>query len=424
MKGHDHMRMKELTNEEFRQFSDSFYLSSIYQTPEYAFVMNGQNNTSMLIGYLDGNTIVGATMIYIRKVNGFKYAYAPRGFLLDYNDETLVYNFTKDIKKFLSGKGVMAIKLCPLIPKCIYDPKNKTKDNNLNYDHIFQILKQNKYFHMGYNNYFEALKPRFVASIDMSNPYYMIFNNFKKEVRTKIRSAADKGIHVYKGTEQNLEYIYLQTKENYPRNFQYFKDCYEAFGRNNMIDYYYTKLNTEQYLKRTKRKYEALETKTNEINRKISESNTKNHEKLLGQKMKLDLEFSNIKSQLIEATNLLGIYPDGVVTATMMVARHQDEITVLIDGYDKNFKSFNSKHLLIWKLVERYSKMGYRKFNLGGITSINVGKNPYSGLNNFKLGFNPKVYEYMGDLELKTNEIKYFTYQNTVPIRRILGGKK
>ena len=418
------MRIKELTNEEFRNFTNTFYLASIFQTPEYGFVMNGQNSTSRLIGYLDGNTIIGASLIYVKKVNGFKYAYAPRGFLIDYSDEELIVNFTKDLRKYLSSKGIMAIKINPMIIKNIYDVKNNIKDSNTNYNRIFQILKQNKYFHMGYNNYFEALKPRFVAVVDMSIPYYMIFNNFKKEVRTKIRSASEKGIKVYRGSEHNLEYLYLQTKENYPRDFNYLKDCYQAFSRNNMIDYYYTKLDTEIYLKRTKKKYEELEIKTQQIDSLIKSIDVKNKDKLLGQKMKNDLEFAQIKKQLFEATNLLGEYPNGIVTATMLVTRHQDEITILIDGYDKKYKSFNSKHLLIWKLIERYSKMGYRKFNLGGVTSINIKQNPYQGLNTFKLGFSPKIYEYMGDLELKTNGLKYFTYQNTIPIRRVLNSKK
>ena len=35
----------------------------------------------------------------------FKYALAPRGFLIDYNDEKLLTTFTKLIKKFLGKKG-------------------------------------------------------------------------------------------------------------------------------------------------------------------------------------------------------------------------------------------------------------------------------------------------------------------------------
>ena len=91
-----------------------------------------------------------------------------------------------------------------------------------------------------------------------------------------------------------------------------------------------------------------------------------------------------------------------------------------MDGFDSKYKEFNSKHLLIWKLIERYSKMGLKKFNLGGMTNPTLTKNKYKGLNEFKLGFNAKCIEYIGDLELITNNSLYFIYKNTFSIRHIL----
>lgn len=412
--------MRELTNEEFRQFSNYYHPSSIYQTPEYAFVMNNQNYTSLFLGLIEQNQIVGATLILIHKIHGFKYAYAPRGFLLDYRNSTLVKQFTTELKRYLKKRDVIAVKLCPIIPKTIKDTKTNITNSNLEYDMIYTTLKQNNYFHMGYNHYFEALKPRYEAIIDMSIPYYEIFGNFKKEVRTKIRSAVDKGIQIYKGNEQNLDYLYLHVKTKYPRSLKYFQDCYYFFGKSNKIDYYYAKLNTEQYLKRTKQTYEHLEQKLLKINQIIQTKDTPKKDILLNRKMKLDREFAHYKEELIRATNLLAEYPDGIVTATMLVVRHQDEVTVLMDGYDPKFKSFNAKHLLIWQLIERYANLGYKRFNLGGMTALDRKENPYQGLNQFKMGFSPKIYEYIGDLELITNHALYFLYRNAAPIRKLV----
>ena len=38
-------------------------------------------------------------------------------------------------------------------------------------------------------------------------------------------------------------------------------------------------------------------------------------------------------------------------------------------------------------------------------------KNPYYGLNRFKLGFNPKVYEYIGEFDLILNYNEYVNLQ-------------
>ena len=83
-----------------------------------------------------------------------------------------------------------------------------------------------------------------------------------------------------------------------------------------------------------------------------------------------------------------------------------------MDGYDTKFKRLNAKHLLIWKLIQKYSELNYEKFNFGGIVNPNIKDNKYLGLNEFKLNFNSNIYEYIGDFELITNKILYFIYKS------------
>ena len=96
------MHIKLLTNAEFLEFSKLFKPSSIYQTPYYAFAMHEENYSSMFVGLMDGNVLRGASLILVYKVNGFKYALAPRGFLIDYNDidenQELVKEFCDSVK--------------------------------------------------------------------------------------------------------------------------------------------------------------------------------------------------------------------------------------------------------------------------------------------------------------------------------------
>jgi lipid II:glycine glycyltransferase (peptidoglycan interpeptide bridge formation enzyme) len=69
--------------------------------------------------------------------------------------------------------------------------------------------------------------------------------------------------------------------------------------------------------------------------------------------------------------------------------------------------------------MDEYSKDGYKIFNLGGMTDINVNNSKYDGLNTFKLAFNPEVIEYVGDLELITSKTLYFMYRHARPMRRL-----
>lgn len=415
------MILKELTNNEFTKFTDYFSVHSLYQTQEYAFTMNNQNFESVFLGLInEQNQIVAASLILIDKINNFKYAYAPRGFLLDYTNFELFSTFTKEIKKYLNKKNVIAIKLNPYVLRYTHEPYTNLTRKDPNYDTIFNYFKKLGYRHLGYNSFFESFKPRQEALIPLDVPYYQLFKNIRKEFRTKIRSAEERGMKVYLGTQDDLPYLYLQTQKKYPRDLRYFEDCYRFFSARQKIDIYYVKLDTTEYLQVITNKYHLQEEICSEITQALVNVKAKPNEKYLNKKIDADKLFEKYQKELVLATRLLRDFPDGIILASALVVKNEKEAYLLMDGYDTKFKRLNAKHLLIWKLCEKYSKEGYQTFNLGGITNLDLPKNPYQGLNNFKLGFHTLIHEYMGDMELITNNTLYFMYRNSAPIRNIL----
>ncbi len=416
----DFMVLKELTNEEFYSFTINYPLKSFYQTNPYAFVMHEQNYDSVFLGLIDdANKCVAASLILIEKRDNFKYAYAPRGFLIDYTNKELLKIFTTELKKYLNRVDVFAIKIAPLIIRNVYDINNNQTEPNPNFDLMMQNLKELDYFHMGFNNYFEALKPRYEAIIDLNKDYQTLFSNFYKETKTKIRSAVTKGVLVYKGKQEDLNYLYTHTKKKYPRDLKYFNDCYYFFGKSKSIDFFYARLDTTVYIKHIQNEYTKIEQQSNEINNKILENKGKNSATLINRKISIDKMLEKYKRDLVLATNLLSKYPQGLVLASILVIKNSDEVYLFMDGMDPKYKKFNAKHLLIWKVIEKYAKEGYKKFNLGGCSNPTLENNKFAGLNNFKLSFNAKIYEYIGDFELIINKPKYFMYQNSIGFKNM-----
>lgn len=405
------MEIKELTNAEFKAFSEQFSPSSMYQTLYYALTMNKEDCDSFFVGLMDGNVLKAASLILVQKISGFKYAFAPRGFLVNFSDNNLLETFTKLLKKYLKRKDIVAIKINPMIIKSVYNENGEIIKENYEYNNIFENLKKLGYYHLGYNNYFEALKPRYEAVVNIDLPYTQIFANIEKPFRTKIRKSIKDGIKVYHGNIDNLDYLYLHTKNKYPRDLDYFKNLYESFDKENLIDFYYSKLDTTEYLKISQKKYTQYEKLANELNKKLM-SSTGNNEKDMNKKILVDKEFEKAKNQLAAATNYLRDYPDGIILASALIVKWQSEVYLIIDGYDETYKNFNGKHLLLWKLMGRYSKLGYKRFNLGGVSNIQK-PSKYKGLNEFKLNFNAKVIEYTGDYELITNTPLYFMYRRS-----------
>lgn len=415
------MYLKELTNEEFNKFTNNFIQESIYQTTEYGLIMNKQGFDSLFLGLIDDTgQIIGASLILIEKKYGFKYGYAPKGFLIDYTNFVLFDTFTKLIKKYLGKKDVIAVKICPMIIKNIYNKNNVLIGTNKNFSTLFDSFKKLGYYHLGYNNYFEALKPRFQNVIDISKNDYEIFNNFKRGTKNKIRNSIKKGVKIVRGEKKDLQDLYLHIKNNYHRELNYFDDTFDYFNKNNKAEYYYAKVNTETFLKVTKKNYEKQEKYILNLNSIILNTSSKKKDVYISKKIQADNLMEKYKKDLIEATNMLRDNPEGIVIAEVLIIKNRNTIYVYSDGYDKKYKSFNGKHLLLWTLIQKYSKEGFKYFNLGGVTNITLDNNKYKGLNEFKTSFGGITEEYIGDFEIITNNALYFMYKNAAPIRNII----
>ena len=185
------MHLKELSIEDFTNYQKSHPLSSYYQTINYAILKAENNYEYDLIGMVDHNNNILAASLILFKPIGFKcfYGYAPRGFLIDYENEYLVSSFTDLLKKYYYERGVIFIKVNPNI-------KIGKLDNNYNTiyngnEHIINLLINNDYKKLKDNLYFEAQLPRFNALIDLKK---FDSDNLDKNTKNKIKKGIRKGL--------------------------------------------------------------------------------------------------------------------------------------------------------------------------------------------------------------------------------------
>ena len=179
------------------------------------------------------------------------------------------------------------------------------------------------------------------------------------------------------------------------------------------MDFYYAKLDTEVYLRNIKKRYEQQEAYCSNINQSVLKRK-ESSKKIISKKIDADRQLGVYKNQLIEATKLIRDYPTGIILSCVLVAKHRNEVYLYMDSFDRKYKQFNSKHLILWKIIEKYSNNGYKRFNLGAVSDITIKNNPYKGLNMFKTNFNASIIEYIGDFELVTHKAKYFLYKQMV----------
>lgn len=401
------MVFRELSIDEFIEFSRNYKESTLYQTYNYALFMNNEGYKYYILGLVDYSSIKAATLVFT-KSNSLKYGYIPDGFLIDYNDYALVSFFTKELKKFLSKKDMVAVKFNPKVLKNIYNSKYQLSSSVNDYEQLINVFKQNNCNHLGFNKYFESLLPRYEAIVSLTNDKYNDFFKMSKQFRTKARSAETRGVRIYKGSLDDLEEIYnsLNIKKH---SISWYKNIIESFKDDAIL--FYAKLDTSAYLKLCQSNYLSQEKLNNAINDKVFSNKGKSHEKLLDKKMYADVKLGDYHQFLDEAIKLHSNSKDGIFLGLCIAVLHNDSVNIIDLSYNKEFTRFNGSHLLLWKILEKYSESNYKVLNLGGLT-INEKDNKYSGLNKFKLGFGSSVYEYIGDFELVCNYPKYLLYRN------------
>ena len=121
-------------------------------------------------------------------------------------------------------------------------------------------------------------------------------------------------------------------------------------------------------------------------------------------------QVSNYQANLIQATSLLSKYPKGITIGGLLAIKYNNELDMIIEGFDNNYRSFNSNYLLKWEIIKQINQQGYQYFNLNGIVGEFKEKNKYSGLNEMKLGFNAQALEFIGEFDLIINKTVYNLY--------------
>lgn len=408
------MKLVTLNQEQFDRYAKNHRYRSFYQTTAYGNSMLKFRYNVHYFGIVDkNNSLIGATMIMYKAVfMNNKIAYAPRGILFDYSDSQKVKELAECLKSLLGKQGFMLLRMDPYIPISIHSNDGNLINMNNQESVILENLATAKFEYKGKNLYFENEKPRWEALVLLNKSNDDLFDSFDKRTRNKIRKAANLGIEVYKDPEKNIKSLYpfIKAKENKPIN--YFQELVNNF--NDTIDIYYAKINTETFIVNSRKMYESELLNNEQLAEQIQSypPNNKERANILNRKMESDKLVSTYKNNMLMATELLKKYPDGMIIGGAMVINFDNAAYILTDGFNEKFSSLNASYLIKWQMIMDYNALGYKYLNMNAVVGEFEKKNPYSGLNEMKLGFNTLVTEYIGEFDIVLNNFTYNLYKS------------
>lgn len=387
------MYIKELTIEEFNKFSIDHPQSSFYQSRNYSLVMSECGYEYEYIGYTDGENIFAAALILFKKIDVVFYGYCPKGFLIDYNNNTLLHNFTINLKEYYYKKKFAFIKLNPNIQIGLLNNNAELLFNeNLS---VKENLKKSGYLKLKDNKNFESMLPRFNPVIDLTT--YKT-SNMTKNTRNKIKKAIRKGL---KFKEVGIDQINILDTLVHSKNF-YYNDFYNSFSKTNQANLFIVYIDKLTYLENSQKFY----INESDINQKLNEKMVKiSHKTNINKKMNSDMALLAYKKDIMEANKLVEL-DEKLIIGAALVVNFNDKAEIIASGYDKEYKRFAPNYFLHYSIIKYYKKIS-KELNINGITANLTKNESFSGLNRFKLGFSPKIQENIGEYDLVINEKAY-----------------
>ncbi len=394
------MKLKNLSIFEFNDFAYNHPLGSYHQTSSYALCASEQGYDYDILGFVDDSgKIHAASLILSKKLGMFsRYGYAPKGFLIDYYNPRLLSDFTKALKKYYYKRNFAFIKVNPEISVGTIDFKRKEVIHNKNLS-IENTLADLHFRKLKDNRHFETKVPRFNAVQVLKNTN---LKTVSKHTRNKINRSIRNGMTLVKGSREDIEILYkfIKNKKNYPINHYY--NYYNAFSKKNEIDVFLVQIDFEECLINLRKKYDEELTKNAAIVNKVMANPSSAN---LRRKLVSDTSLNMYSENIAYATRCLAQNKTAYIAGAITI-KYKNRVNILISGYDQDFKKFCPNYFLHYKLIEYY-KNDFDFMDLNGITGDFSNVNPYKGLNEFKMGFNPLAFEYIGEFDFIINEGLY-----------------
>lgn len=391
------MFIREMSLAEFKEFANTHFIGNFHESINYALIKAEEGFEYEFIAY-GADDIVGAALILYKKIGSVYFGYSPRGFLIDYSNDYLLEDFTNKIKEYYKNRNFAFIKINPEIAVAKLNKNTMNFEYNENYK-IIDMLTKNGYKKLKSNMNFEALLPRVNAIIKLDGYDY---NNLSKNTRNKVKKGIRKGLILEKANPDKLNIFYKFIKNKINRDEYYYNDFYNVFSKTLDVDLMLVKVDYKAFLINAQEAYNAELRRNAFLNNKLLTNSNAN---AINAKMNSDKALLSYKNDIAEASKNLNTGLETYVAGALVI-KHQNRVIIQISGFNKAMARFSPNYFLYYALI-KYYQQEYKYLDLNGITADLSKENHYYGLNRFKMGFNPDVYEYIGEFDLVINEKHY-----------------
>lgn len=429
------MELVKLEKEEFDKFAIPHENSNFMQNSYWGEIKSKNDWKYELLGVKEKGKIKAECILLSKKTPvGKKMFYAPRGYLIDYNDEKLFEEFDKLITEYAKAHGGIFLKIDPYI---MYHRRDK--DGNIVEGDIDNTKFVNKLKSLGYKEQNgktgeQSLQVKWMYWIPLKGKTLDdVMADMTSKTRQMIRKNEKRGVVMREGTKDDLELFkdimdHTGDRRGFiSRPLSYLKNMYHGFGDGKYLKLMFADLMIEDKLNEFKKEYETLDKDYKALMRDIESGKKKIGENKL--KLKTD-ELDRIKKDIDEYESLYKEHGSKLTLGGIFYFTYGREVISFIGGaYDKylEFQPFYTVH---YEMIKYALENGYDYYNFYGISSDLSPKDSQYGIYMFKKGFGGEVVELVGEYDKKLSGMysiykgAYKVYHNSKKFKAKLHAKK
>lgn len=412
------MKFTTLTAKEFTNFAKDHPQLTFHQSISWGKLKKKNSWVTHLVGIKDKKEIKGASLL-LEKATPFGKSifYAPRGFLIDYENKELLAYFTKEIKQYVKEQNGFFIKIDPYISYQDRSLHGNIIENGNNHKQVVENLTALGYHHLGFTKMHETLQPRWMFVLDVKNKTMdEVRKNFDSKTKRILKRNASRMIKIRELTKEELptfKKIMQATSDRrdfVDRPLSYYENMWNAFHDDGHLKIMIAELPVSNCLKNLNQEQKEIKKEiTKREERKKTES--VNEEKFQA-KQKLSKEkLEKTEKQIEEMTQLEEQHGDNIILGGMLFLLYGKEIVYLMGGSFREFLHFQSAYSIHEYMIQYTIENNYDIYNFYGITGIFDESNPLYGIYFSKKGFGGNVVELIGEFDFIISPFYYYLYK-------------
>ena len=358
--------------------------------------------------------------------------YAPRGFLVDYNNLELLTFFTKELKSWAKKNKAIFIKIDPYISYQERDLHGKIVEGGKNNRKAYENLIKLKYKHMGFSEAGKELQPRWIFITPTKNTTVEeIMNNMDPKTRQILRKNERNKIKVREIGYDELDKFKDVSEHTAKRRgfidrpLSYYQKMFKEMDKDKFIKILLAELDTNTSIKEYEEEINKVKDEMKDREKQYNIDPTKVNKNKYEQKQEQSLnEIKRLEKNIDHLKELKEKHGDIIILGGILFFLSKNEVLSSVGGSYDEFMEFQSAYTLHWAGLKYAIENNYDRYNFYGISGVFDENNPLFGLYSFKRDFGGKVVELIGEFDLVVNKFSYFIYNIAYKFYYFMKSKK